>query len=208
MKRQIGQPEWQRQRLRRQPHRLQTERRECNAGKGAQRKGDSPREECVVRRGQPQHGDHEPADRDHQRAGEGRREHAHYYFTLIPGCAPLSGERRNRPGPSPEAASTMPAETPNFILGGARFATITVRRPSSFAGSYADLIPANTVRVPLPVSSVSFKSLSAPSTCSALTISAMRRSSLSKSSIDIVPSVDGLAGVVIAAFSHGGWEHA
>jgi len=52
-------------------------------------------------------------------------------------------------------------------------------------------MPANTVRVPLPRSSVSFRSLSAPSMCSALTILAMRRSTLEKSSIEIVPSVAG-----------------
>src|SRR5437867_5088121 len=188
MEGQIGQPERQRQDLRGQPHRLQSERSEGDSGGRAQRKGDSSREKCVVRRGQPQHGHREPADRDEQRACEGRRQDAHSYFTFIPGCAPLSGERRNRPGPSPEAASTIPSETPNFILRGAMFATITVNRPSSVAGSYADLMPANTVRVPLPVSSVSFKSLSAPSTYSALTILAMRRSSLLKSSMEMTPS--------------------
>src|SRR5258708_30104274 len=49
-----------------------------------------------------------------------------------------------------EAASTIPSETPNFIWRGARLATTTVRRPSSFSGSYADLMPANTVRVVPP----------------------------------------------------------
>lgn len=60
------------------------------------------------------------------------------YFTRMPGAAPASGERMNSPGTSPEAseaASTMPSERPNFILHGARLATITVRRPTSSAGS-------------------------------------------------------------------------
>src|SRR5262249_60265344 len=65
---------------------------------------------------------------------------------FIPGAAPESGASRYRPGPSPLAASTMPSETPNFILRGARLAIITVRRPFSAAGSEAPLIPANTVR--------------------------------------------------------------
>ena len=57
------------------------------------------------------------------------------HFTFMPGCAPLSGERMNRPGASPEAASTMPSLMPNFILRGARLATMTVSRPTSFSGA-------------------------------------------------------------------------
>ena len=38
---------------------------------------------------------------------------------FIPGVAPVSGERRNSPGVSPLAASTIPSETPNFMLRGA-----------------------------------------------------------------------------------------
>ena len=57
------------------------------------------------------------------------------YLTRMPGWAPESGDRMNRPGASPLAASTMPSDMPNFILRGARFATITVSRPTSVAGS-------------------------------------------------------------------------
>ena len=60
------------------------------------------------------------------------------YLTRMPGWAPLSGESRNSPGLLPsvsEAASTMPSDMPNFILRGARLATITVRRPTNAAGS-------------------------------------------------------------------------
>ena len=57
------------------------------------------------------------------------------HLTRIPGCAPLSGASRKMPGPSPDAASTMPSDRPNFILRGARLATIGVRRPTSSAGS-------------------------------------------------------------------------
>ena len=48
-------------------------------------------------------------------------------------------------------------------------------------------MPANTCRVPSsPTSSVSFSSLSAPSTCSASTIRATRKSIFAKSSMEIV----------------------
>jgi len=50
----------------------------------------------------------------------------------------------------------------------------------------ADLMPANTVRCSVPMSSVSFSNLSAPSTCSAFTILATRRSILAKSSMEMV----------------------
>ncbi len=53
----------------------------------------------------------------------------------MPGVAPESGDSRNRPAPAPLAASTIPSETPKRILRGARFATTTVRRPVSAAGS-------------------------------------------------------------------------
>jgi hypothetical protein len=62
----------------------------------------------------------------------------HGYLTRMPGAAPLSGDRMNSPGTSAlssDAASTMPSDMPNFILRGARLATITVRRPTSRAGS-------------------------------------------------------------------------
>src|SRR4029453_1971724 len=93
------------------------------------------------------------------------------HLMRIPGCAPLSGASRNTPGPSPDAASTMPSERPNFILRGARLATIGVSRPMRSSGLYAALMPAKTVRWrPSPTSSVNLISLSAPSTCSALTM--------------------------------------
>jgi hypothetical protein len=57
------------------------------------------------------------------------------HFTFIPGCAPLSGDNRKIPAPSPLAASTMPWDSPKRILRGCRFATMTVRRPTSVAGS-------------------------------------------------------------------------
>ena len=67
--------------------------------------------------------------------GAARRESAGSYLTFIPGSAPLSGLSMKMPGFSPDAASTMPSESPNFILRGARLATITVSRPTSAAGS-------------------------------------------------------------------------
>src|SRR3970282_2529407 len=87
-------------------------------------------------------------------ADEGAVDRGLHYLTRMPGWAPGSGESKYIPAPSREAASTMPSETPNFILRGARLATATVRRPLSVTGSYADLMPANTVRVAPPTSSV------------------------------------------------------
>ena len=58
-----------------------------------------------------------------------------HYFTFIPGWAPESGDSKYNPGPSPDAASNMPSEMPNFILRGARLATSTVSRPLSCSGS-------------------------------------------------------------------------
>ena len=57
------------------------------------------------------------------------------YLTRVPGVAPSSGERMCRSEPPEPAASTMPSERPNFILRGARLATITVCRPTREAGS-------------------------------------------------------------------------
>lgn len=57
------------------------------------------------------------------------------YLTRMPGCAPTSGDRMNGPPRSSLAASTMPSDMPNFILRGAKLATITVKRPTSVAGS-------------------------------------------------------------------------
>ena len=54
--------------------------------------------------------------------------------TSIPGSAPLSGDSRKMFSPPGPAASTMPFDSPNFILRGARFATTTVSRPTSCSG--------------------------------------------------------------------------
>ena len=81
----------------------------------------------------------------------------------------------------------MPSLTPNFILRGARLATSTVSLPTSCSGVYADWMPLKTVRVRAsPTSSVSFSSLVEPSTFSQATMRAMRRSSLAKSSMEMV----------------------
>src|SRR5665213_3166814 len=77
------------------------------------------------------------------------------------------------PGASPAAASTIPSDTPNFILRGARLATIGVSRPTRSSGLYADLIPAATMR-------------------------AMRRSTLEKSSMDIVAGAESASACAIA----------
>jgi methylmalonyl-CoA decarboxylase len=58
--------------------------------------------------------------------------------TRSPGAAPSSGCSRNMPGEPFSsawlAASTMPSLRPNFILRGARLATITVSLPASCSG--------------------------------------------------------------------------
>ena len=70
------------------------------------------------------------------RLSRGRTEQDGRHFTRMPGTAPASDVMRKMPGPwSPLAARIMPSLMPNFILRGARFATITVKRPSSVAGS-------------------------------------------------------------------------
>src|SRR5690606_28528621 len=60
---------------------------------------------------------------------------SHGYFAFMPGFAPSSTLSRNGPADSSLAARIIPSETPNFILRGARFATITVSRPLSRSGS-------------------------------------------------------------------------
>lgn len=57
------------------------------------------------------------------------------YFTFMPGFAPASGDSRKMSCPPGPAARTMPSLTPNFILRGARLATIRVKRPTSCSGS-------------------------------------------------------------------------
>ena len=60
--------------------------------------------------------------------------HGRAQLTFMPALAPASGERRKRPS-SPEAASAMPSEVPKRIFLGLRFATTTMWRPTSCAGS-------------------------------------------------------------------------
>ncbi len=57
------------------------------------------------------------------------------HLTRIPASAPASGDKINGPPRSSLAASTMPSDIPNFILRGARLATMTVKRPTNVAGS-------------------------------------------------------------------------
>lgn len=56
------------------------------------------------------------------------------YMMRMPGVAPLSGERTKISLPPGPAAITIPSLMPNFILRGARLATITTKRPSSCSG--------------------------------------------------------------------------
>ena len=57
---------------------------------------------------------------------------------VLEGCAPGPGSSTKMPGWAFSsawlAASTMPSETPNFILRGARLATITVSLPTRSSG--------------------------------------------------------------------------
>src|SRR5581483_7921433 len=59
--------------------------------------------------------------------------------TRIPGTAPECGSRMYRPGcafsSAAEAANTIPSDIPNFILRGARLATITVSLPTRSSGA-------------------------------------------------------------------------
>ena len=95
-----------------------------------------------------------------------------------------------------EAASTMPSDTPNFILRGAKLATMTVSLPTRSSGLYALAMPLNTWRVrPSPTSSVKRNSLVLPSTCSHSTIKAIRKSILAKSSIVMEPAIASPPGI-------------
>ncbi len=56
------------------------------------------------------------------------------HLTRIPGSAPSSGDSTQRSLPPGPAAKTIPSDTPNRIMRGARLATITVSLPSSCSG--------------------------------------------------------------------------
>ena len=62
-----------------------------------------------------------------------------HHRTRMPGCAPAPGASTKMPGAAFSsawlAASTMPSLMPNFILRGARLATITVSWPTSCSGA-------------------------------------------------------------------------
>src|SRR6266496_3711308 len=70
MKRQVGQPERQSQRLRGKPYRLKAEGGEHEAGERAERKSEPPGERRVVRRSQSECCDDKPENCDDQRACE------------------------------------------------------------------------------------------------------------------------------------------
>ena len=98
-----------------------------------------------------------------------------------------------------EAASTMPSETPNFILRGARLATSTVSLPTSSSGWYMLAMPENTLRVlPSPASKVNCSSLVEPSTALHSRILAMRRSTLTKSSMVMVSAIGSISAATTA----------
>ena len=147
MKRQVGQPERQHGRRRRRADRPAGDhrQREPDGGAGGEQHALTKRE--IPRANKSERPDGEPRRDGGDDEGERRRGHRADgvtvavdargptdHLTRIPGCAPASGESRKMPGPSPDAASTMPSETPNFILRGARFATIGVSRPIRSSG--------------------------------------------------------------------------
>src|SRR6185503_1787169 len=107
------------------------------------------------------------------------------YFTFQPGGTGSSVVRMYGWPPASEAASSIPCETTPLSLAGLRLATTTTVLPTSDSGLYFAAMPATMVRVPVPMSTVSFSSLSAPCTFSAATIFAVRRSTLAKSSMAI-----------------------
>ncbi len=57
------------------------------------------------------------------------------HLTRMPGLAPISGETTKISAPPGPAASIIPSEVPKRILRGSRFATTTMSRPTSDAGS-------------------------------------------------------------------------
>ena len=154
VERQIREAERQNRGLRRRTDAQQRQQGQRQSACGADREEDVTDQRGFSREGQSSEADSQPAKRNQQNtveqsefsehgegAGQGGSASGAYftrYLTRIPACAPLSGASRKMPGVCPagsEAARIMPSLMPNFILRGARLATITVMRPTSCAGS-------------------------------------------------------------------------
>src|SRR3984957_11542960 len=101
-------------------------------------------------------------------------------------------------GPA-DAASNTPFDSPPRIFRGAKFVTTTTLRPTNSSGAYDVAIPANTCRTSSPISTKTFKSLSAPATFSADFTTPTRNSTFAKSSIPIFAGTAGAVPTAVAA---------
>src|ERR1700722_1422101 len=100
-------------------------------------------------------------------------------------------------GPT-DAASNIPFDSTPRIFRGARFVTTTTLRPTNSSGAYDVAIPANTCRTSSPISTMTFKSLSAPATFSADFTTPTRSSTFAKSSIPIFTGTADAAPAAVA----------
>ena len=108
------------------------------------------------------------------------------HLTRMPGWAPESrGDSREDARAISRCGEDHALATPNFILRGARFPTTTVSRPRVLGIVGRLDAGENVAGAALADVERQLRSLSAPSTCSAATIWAMRRSTFEKSSIVI-----------------------
>ena len=88
--------------------------------------------------------------------------------------------------PSTDAARTIPFDSMPINFAGFKFVTMITCLPTKSSGAYASAIPATTVRVSVPRSTVIFNNFFDPCTRSAAFTSATRNPVFRKSSIPIL----------------------
>src|SRR5579862_3501040 len=122
------------------------------------------------------------------------------HFTFAPaGISSANVHNTAFPSGPADAASNIPFDSTPRIFRGARFVTTTTLRPTNSSGAYDVAIPANTCRTSSPISTNTFKSLSAPATFSADFTTPTRSSTFAKSSIPIFAGTTGAAPAAVAA---------
>src|SRR5262245_60327657 len=97
------------------------------------------------------------------------------HFTTLPGGT-SSSKVAMIGDPAASAARIIPWDSTPLSFAGLRLATMMTVLPTRLSGAYFTAIPATTVRTSVPMSTVSFRSRSAPATFSAvMTLPALRR---------------------------------
>ena len=107
--------------------------------------------------------------------------------TVLPSGMSLSTVIRESSLPQ-EAARSMPCDSMPFNFAGARFETRMTFFPTISSGEYCFAMPETIVRSLSPAFTESFRSLSEPSTFSAVFTTATRSETFLKSSIEMRPS--------------------